>query len=389
MKNKLGLITLLCLIAGAIFGFFFPNQIIQIEFLGSFYVTILKIMILPVIFTSIVTTVYESIANQGKLLLKTIGLFVLMFVVSFLLASVIVLILNPAQGFEMKMIESDVQPIQVTWNAFFLNLLPKDVMSVLTGKNLLFIILLSYLIGYLAHVFHWESFIQIIQSIKKVVFEVLKYVTYYAPIAVFVLMGVSVYKFGIETLLAGLKYILTAYCAGIVVLVVVMLVPVTIFKKIPFGTYIRKVYPIWLMTVSTCSSAATLPYTIKVCKEDLKLKEENVDMVIPLGCTINMCGGAVSFALLGLFCAKLYGVDITFGYYVMMLVSSLLINMAAPGIPGGGIVVGATYLQGLGIPFGFIGLYNGIYRILDMLYTTLNVMGDVTAVTLLEDKNLD
>ena len=385
MKNKLGLITLLCLIAGAIFGFFFPNQIIQIEFLGSFYVTILKIMILPVIFTSVVTTVYESIENQGKLLLKTIGLFMVMFVVSFLLASVIVFLMNPAQGFETKMIDSDVQPIQVTWNAFFLNLLPKDVMSVLTGKNLLFIILFSYLIGYLAHVFHWGSFIHIIQSIKKVVFEVLRYVTYYAPIAVFVLMGVSVYKFGIETLLAGLKYILTAYCAGIVVLVVVMLLPVTIFKKIPFVTFVRKVYPIWLMTVSTCSSAATLPYTIKVCKEDLKLQEENVDMVIPLGCTINMCGGAVSFALLGLFCAKLYGVEITFGYYVMMLVSSLLINMAAPGIPGGGIVVGATYLQGLGIPFGFIGLYNGIYRILDMLYTTLNVMGDVSAVVLLEN----
>ena len=159
MKNKLGLITLLCLIAGAIFGFFFPNQIIQIEFLGSFYVTILKVMILPVIFTSIVTTVYESIANQGKLLLKTIGLFVVMFVVSFLLASVVVLIMNPAQGFEMKMIESDVQPIQVTWNAFFLNLLPKDVMSVLTGKNLLFIILLAHQ-NFL--IFFFNSFFQFI-----------------------------------------------------------------------------------------------------------------------------------------------------------------------------------------------------------------------------------
>ena len=107
---------------------------------------------------------------------------------------------------------------------------------------------------------------------------------------------------------------------------------------------------------------------------------------MPLGTTIHMCGGAVSFSLLGIFCAQLFGVDITFGLFLMMLVSSILINMSAPGIPGGGVVIGATYLQGLGIPLDFIGFYSGIYKILDMLYTTLNVTGDISAVVLL-DKN--
>lgn len=62
-----------------------------------------------------------------------------------------------------------------------------------------------------------------------------------------------------------------------------------------------------------------------------------------------------------------------------MMVSATLINMSAPGIPGGGIVLGATYLSMFNIPLSFMGLYAGIYRILDMLYTTLNVTGDVTA----------
>ena len=140
------------------------------------------------------------------------------------------------------------------------------------------------------------------------------------------------------------------------------------------------------MTISTCSSAATLPYTLKVCKEELKVDEKTVGIVAPLGTTIHMCGGAVSFSLLGIFCAQLFGVDITFGLFLMMLVSSILINMAAPGIPGGGVVIGATYLQGLGIPLDFRGFYSGICKILDMLYTTLNVTGDISAVVLL-DKN--
>ncbi|MBQ2509730.1 MAG: cation:dicarboxylase symporter family transporter, partial [Erysipelotrichaceae bacterium] len=136
----------------------------------------------------------------------------------------------------------------------------------------------------------------------------------------------------------------------------------------------------------TCSSAATLPTTMKVCKEEFGVSEEICDIVSPLGCTIHMCGGAVSFALLGLFCSRLYGIEISLGTYLLMSVSALLINMSAPGIPNGGVVIGASYLQLLGIPLDFIGFYSGMYKILDMLYTTLNVTGNITANVILSRK---
>ena len=139
------------------------------------------------------------------------------------------------------------------------------------------------------------------------------------------------------------------------------------------------------MTLTTCSSAATLPYTIKVCNEEFGVPEKVTNIVVPLGCTIHMCGGAVSFALLGIFTSQLFGVPITFGTFMIMIISATLINMAAPGIPNGGIVIGATYLSILGIPLTFIGLYSGIYKLLDMAYTTLNVTGDVTANILINE----
>ena len=92
-----------------------------------------------------------------------------------------------------------------------------------------------------------------------------------------------------------------------------------------------------------------------------------------------MCGGAVSFALLGLFCAKLYGIEMGIGSWFFMALAAMLINMAAPGIPGGGIVIGASYLSMMGIPLGFMGFFSGIYKFLDMVYTTLNVTGDISA----------
>lgn len=386
MKKKLSILTLLCLVLGAIFGFFLQDKILQIEFLGSFYVNALKLLILPVLFTSITTTIYESSKTQGKLVGKAIVLFVIMFITSFVVSSIVVFVLKPSANFHILTSNAEITTTTITWTSILTNLFPTDLLGIFMGKSVFFIILVSYLIGYCASKFQWTKFIDGVNVIKKYVFLLLEYITYYTPIAVFSLMGVSVYRFGLSSLLTGLRYIVTAYCAGIVVLVVVMLIPLKLFKKIPLSSYIKKIYPIWLMTISTCSSAATLPYTLKVCKEELKADEKTVDIVVPLGTTIHMCGGAVSFSLLGIFCAQLFGVNITFGLFLMMLVSSILINMAAPGIPGGGVVIGATYLQGLGIPLDFIGFYSGIYKILDMLYTTLNVTGDISAVVLL-DKN--
>mgnify|MGYP003304181709 CR=1 FL=1 len=111
------------------------------------------------------------------------------------------------------------------------------------------------------------------------------------------------------------------------------------------------------------------------------------DIVVPLGCTIHMCGGAVSFALLGLFTSQMFGVEISFVTYLVMILSATMINMAAPGIPNGGIVIGATYLSMLNIPLSFIGFYSGIYKLLDMAYTTLNVTGDITANILINKRN--
>jgi Na+/H+-dicarboxylate symporter len=132
---------------------------------------------------------------------------------------------------------------------------------------------------------------------------------------------------------------------------------------------------------------ATLPLTIKTCNEQFNVPSKVTNIVVPLGCTIHMCGGAVSFALLGIFNMQLFNIALTPVLFLQLLLFATIINMAAPGIPNGGIVIGATYLSIFGVPLEFIGFYSGIYKLLDMSYTTLNVTGDITANILLS-KNL-
>jgi len=199
---------------------------------------------------------------------------------------------------------------------------------------------------------------------------------YLTPIGVFSLIGSSISTNGLSVLKSALIYIVLAYILTIIIIFIMMII---LRKKIKPIMYLKKIGKIWLMTISTCSSVATLPYTLKLCKEDLKIDAEATDLVVPLGTTINKIGGAVSFALLSIFTTQLYGINITIPLFLLMIFISLLLNIAAVGIPSGGIILGATYLSMLGIPLTFMGVYSGIYRLLDMAYTTLNVTGNINA----------
>ena len=380
IKKNLSLFTLIGLVLGVIFGLVCPDMVPSISFIGTFYISCLKYMVVPVVFTSICVSVFNSRKLKNRLVPMTILVFALMFIATFLLSSLIVTIIDPSRGFAFENVEWTGSTTTIGIGAMLKNLVPTSLIKFLTGSNLFTVILLAFVFGVVCTLFDkGEKVIAFIGKIKGFLFVILEYFMFVSPFAVFSLMASTIVNYGSILLGVGVRYILTAYVCTLAALVIVMIVPVLVICKMSPKTFISKVYKIWLITISTCSSAATLPYTIKTCREEFDVPEDVTDVVVPLGTTIHMCGGAVSFALLGLFCSKLYGVEITAGKYVIMLISALLINMAAPGIPGGGPIIGATYLEILGVPLSFIGFYTGIYKLLDMVYTSLNVTDDIAS----------
>lgn len=380
MKKYLTVATFVGLVLGIGLGLWCPQVADKIDFVGKFYITFLKYMVAPVVFTTIAVSIYESRDLSNRLVPLTVGIFIAMFTVTFLLSTVLIVLINPGAGFSMELSQWTGHTTQIGLAGVLWNLLPQNFAKFLTGGYLFFVIVLAAVVGTLgAMCSAGAAVMDVVRKIKDFLFLVLEYFMYITPFAVCSLLCSTVAKYGAVYLGLGAKYIATAYICSAVAVVVVMILPVLYLAKMGFGTFLAKVHKIWVITVSTCSSAATLPYTIKICREEFNIPGKITDVVVPLGCTIHMCGGAVSFSLLGLFCAQIFGVEITFSKYVLMLVAALLINMAAPGIPNGGIVIGATYLEILGVPLDFIGFYSGIYKLLDMVYTTLNVTGDVTA----------
>jgi len=380
MKKVFNILAIAALVLGIVFGIYCKDFVPSIGFIGTWYVNVLKVFIGPVIFTSIACTIYETSKKKNGLILKSVLTFTIMFVCTFLLTSILVVIISPGNGYVFDTTDWSGSTIGFSFKSMLINLWPTNLKEVFISPKVFAIIVFAWLFGRIGACFEKSAkLFNAIAVIKKWLFKLLEIFMYVTPLAVFSLISTTVAKYGKILLGLGLKYIGVAWLCSIIAVIIVMILPVFFIAKMSPLEYIKKVYKIWIMTVTTCSSAATLPYTVKLCQDELGIPSEITDVVVPLGCTIHMCGGAVSFALLGLFCSQLYGVSIGFGTYILMIVAALLINMAAPGIPGGGIVIGASYLQMLGIPLGFIGFYSGIYKFLDMIYTTLNVTGDISA----------
>jgi len=143
--------------------------------------------------------------------------------------------------------------------------------------------------------------------------------------------------------------------------------------------FFRKTRSVMLTAFSTSSSNATLPTSIKVAQEELKIPAPIAGFVLPLGATMNMNGTALFEGVTVVFIAQVFGVELTLVQQIVIVLMCVLLAVGAAGVPGGSIPLMAIVLSVAGLPPEAIGIVLGVDRILDMCRTTLNVMGDLTA----------
>ena len=375
--------TLLCFAAGAVLGLIQPEWAQKLSFIGNAYVTVLKYLALPVLILSVFHAAVRGGRNAAGILARALILFALLFSASFLLCAVPYSVFSPGKDFSL----AQETLWQGTGASLTLGGIVRNIFSFNSINSLYFpFMILAFAAGIICGTQKGEKVERGIEAAERVFLRLLSWVMVCTPLGVFSLMAKCTGSFGFDALRSSGVYIAWAYGGCLLVLVVVMILPLWIWCKVTPGQYFAKIGTLFLTALSTCSSAATLPETMRTCREEFDASERITGIVAPLGCTVHMCGGAVSFALLGMFVLQMTGQAILPGTLLMMLLFSLLLNMGAPGIPGGGIVLGATYLGMLGVEDMalFLGMYAGIYRVLDMAYTSLNVAGDVTANVLMD-----
>lgn len=369
---------------GIILGLIAPGFSTATSVIGTVYLNLIKMMIIPIV----ICAVFCGIANiqDGALLRKigfrTVVLYVLMFFASAALSLIIVYAIRPGKGFNMvSNVVFDKALANTTVSGFLSTIVPSNIIQAAANGETLPVILFTvfFAVAAVAVGKAAKPVVEFMNGLSSVLFKVLGYFMELSPLGVASLMANTIAVYGVGIFGALAKYIACCWICCIAVFFVCMALPACLYTKVPFGKFVKACGKIALVTLSTTSSAATLPTTINVSVDDLKAPEAVSKFTLPLGCTINMCGGACSFCCLAVFTADIYGMNLGLGTIIFMVIVATLINMAAPGIPGGGVVLGASFLSIFGLPFDVMGLISGIYRLLDMAFTTINVEGDVAA----------
>ena len=371
--------------AGILLGILAPQFSLDIKIVGDVYLKLIKFMVLPVLICAVMTGIINSanIASLKRVAVKTVALFFVMFLASFAVSSAVALAVKPGQGivFENQPVFEGTAAGKLSAGDVLRQIFPSNPADIFSSKNILAAIILAMVLSVVIIKAgeKAEPVKEFINRLSDIVFRVLSVIMETSPIGVMSLIAFSIAEYGSGIFMAIGKYILCCWLACLAVFIIVFMLPVTLYVKTDLKTYLRACGRVARMTLSTTSSAATLPTTIRVSTRDLGAPEDISSFILPLGCTINMCGGACSFCCLAFFVDEFYSLGLPFPQLAAMALVAALLNMAAPGIPGGGIVLMTSFLTIFSLPIDLIGPIAAFYRLLDMAFTTINVQGDVAA----------
>lgn len=200
-----------------------------------------------------------------------------------------------------------------------------------------------------------------------------------APIGVWGLMGIVVAQTGLDVLKPLLIFSIVVL-AGLIsqVVIVYTLSLIVLSREHPWAFY-RRLVEAMLVAFTTSSSSATLPVSIKVAEKELGIPERIAGFVLPLGATINMDGTALYQGIVTVFLAQLFGIPLSIGDQLTIVLTATLASIGAAGVPSAGIITLIVVLQSAGINPAGIAIILGVDRILDMCRTVVNVTGDLVA----------
>lgn len=349
---------------------------------GTMFINLIKMMIVPVVFTSLVTgmTSLGDLKKLGRIGAKTFGFYMITTAIAILLGFAAAMIIHPGLGLDLS---GTIKAPEIKQAPSFMQVLvamiPSNPIASMAKADILPIIVFSLFVGagILSVGGQKGAFLtQFFDAFAEVCYKIINMIMKTAPIGVFCLLVPVVVTHGPKVLLPLLSVIVAAALGSIAHALVVYTPIVSFIGKMSPARFYRGMSEAMLIAFTTCSSAGTLPVNMKNTEEKLGVKREIASFVLPLGATINMDGTAVYMGVCSFFVANVFGIHLGLHQMIMIMFTGTLASIGTAGVPGGGLIMLAMVLQSAQLPVEGIALVAGIDRILDMFRTTLNITGD-------------
>ncbi len=357
------------------------------ELLGMLFVDLLKMVMIPLVFTSIVVGVANLRTHQQmhRVWKATLGFFIFTIAMSIILGLTAANLFRPGEGLQLPMFQDAMQNFQAKQMSLsefftqFLHSLFLNPVAALAQSSVLAVVIFALLMG-IALVIGGERYRNIhliLQELLELILMLVGWIMRLAPICIMALVIKLVATQDVALLMTLIKFISlvvgTLLLHGLVVLPLILYL-VTGMTPIKFWRGAREAL---ITAFATSSSAATLPITLRCAEQNLYVKRDIAGFVIPLGATINMDGTALYEAAAALFIANLVGVDLNLIQQMIVFLTAMLAAIGAPGIPSAGMVTMILVLQSVGLPVEAIAILLPIDRLLDAFRTSVNVEGDM------------
>lgn len=369
---------------GIVIGLVFGEKATIVKPLGTIFLNMIKMIVVPMVFFSITAGV-ASLGDLKKLRnigVKVVGLYALTSALCVGLGLIMANIINPGKGFDLTALsqstdyEAQAMP---SITDTLIDMFPSNIFTSFTNTNMLQIIVFSVFLGVALIMMgkEGERLLAGVQSCANAMYKITAIVMEFSPIGVCALLADSVGAYGLKIFGPLGKLILTVHASD-VILVLLMYIPmVALLAKFPVKKWLQGIWKVWVVTASTTSSSGSLPITTSVTNDEFGVSSELSSFSLPLGATINMNGGCIYYAAAIVMTAQIYGMNLTPSALVNIIISTVLVAMGCPGVPGGAIIMTTILLTNMGLPLEIVGLIAGIFRLIDMANTTFNVTGDV------------
>ena len=368
-----------------LYGLFFSEHVHLVAWMGDIFIKALKMIIIPLIFTSIISGIVNvgSGDNLGRLGFKTIAYYLSTSTAALFTGLVIVNIFKPGVGADLGF-ANQVEGLGVAKESFgstLMNIVPDNLFVAMVENQMLSIIFFAILMGFFITKTKEKSqkiLLGFFDSLFELIMKITLFVIRFTPYGIFGIVAKQIAEnndLGELFSRLGLFMLVVILALFIHAFIVLPIVLKTIGRVSPIKHFNAMRTPL-ITAFSTSSSNATLPLTMNAVKKNSGVSTKISSFTLPLGATVNMDGTALYELVAAMFIAQAYGIELTFTEQIIGVLTGLLASIGAAGIPMAGLVMISVVLSAMGLPLEGVGLILAVDRLLDMFRTTVNVWSD-------------
>lgn len=368
---------------------------------GSAFIRLISMVVVPLVFASLFvgTASLNDIRKLGRIGGKTIAYYLCTTAIAIIIGLVLANIFKPGSGLtketQDQLLANYSAEAQTKIDTALkkpgiaetlIDIIPTNPMRSLTEGEMLQIIFFALILGIAITLIPHEKagpVIKFFDGVNEAMIKLVHIIMEFAPYGVFALIVSIIGEFGLGILGPLFKYSIIVIVGLFLHIAITYTLALKIFTKgrVNLKKFFRGIRPAQLIAFSSSSSSATLPVTMECVEENIGVSKEISSFVLPLGATINMDGTALYQGVAAVFIAQVFGMDLSIGQQLTIVLMATLASIGAAGVPGVGMITLTMVLKQIGIPLEGIALILGVDRILDMCRTIVNITGDAACAT--------